>query len=213
MNDIQLTDAQKINSLATDDLKKLLGDSLEFTAKHLVYMGLIWKELESRGEDLSELRAGLGMYIPMVAYDKIDAHLVIRYAGQKTLLTALAEIPIEQQKELKNNDVVSFFDGKTKETKKVSLIDLSAADVQQVFSKNGVREVNDQERLINRNSLKPNRKPQKKYRSSKNIRIDDSKLVISGSGADIDLVLKTLSDHFDTDIQQLIDNSREGSNE
>lgn len=95
------TEIEKINNLSvvsTDDLKRELARGLEITAKHLVYLAKVWRELETRGEDLSDIRHGLLAYLPMIASESVEPSLVVNYAGQKTLLTALTTLPIETQR-------------------------------------------------------------------------------------------------------------------
>ena len=58
---------EKLVAMPTPDLREELARALTITADSLMYLAAVWKELEQRGEDLSDLRTGLGVYVPLIA--------------------------------------------------------------------------------------------------------------------------------------------------
>lgn len=150
MNELVVTPVSDLAAASTADLRHELARALDITAKHLTYLATIWAELESRGEDLSDLRHGIATYLPMIANNRINADLVVKYAGQKTLLAALAELPIEEQNRVAETGTVSVVVDAAGErvTIETPLAGLSAAQVHQVFSDDGVRSPDEQIALI-----------------------------------------------------------------
>lgn len=111
MNDIKLTTGNFISpadlgNLSNQRLREELAKSLTFSAQHLAYLATIWAELERRGEDLSDLRTGLAVYLPQIAAGRLDAEAVIRFAGQPTVLRSIAGLPLERQQALAHGEAV-----------------------------------------------------------------------------------------------------------
>lgn len=101
-------DLESIRKMPTDQLKRELADALKISADALVYMAAIWKELEGRGVDLSDLRTGLATYLPAIAAGRLDPQAVVYFAGKRTVLSALASLPIEDQRRLADGGSVPF---------------------------------------------------------------------------------------------------------
>lgn len=91
----------------TSTLRAELARALTLTAKQLAYLAAIWRELERRGEDLSDLRTGLAVYLPAIAAGTLDAEAVVRFAGQRTLLARLATLPVPEQRRLTKGGALS----------------------------------------------------------------------------------------------------------
>lgn len=89
-------DIVAVKSMTIQDLKAELAKTLSITAEYLMYIAAIWRELESRGEDLSELRHGVMTYIPLIATNQLDARLVVNYAGQKNAVIQHGKITIKR---------------------------------------------------------------------------------------------------------------------
>lgn len=110
-NDLTIPESGPVLDLSrvpTDDLKKQLAESIGVTARTLSQMAAIWTELESRGEDLSALRGGLMSYLPLIAEGRLDPELVVRAAGQATLLKAASALSIADQRDLLENGLPVF---------------------------------------------------------------------------------------------------------
>src|SRR5882724_9369466 len=70
--------AQTLRDMDNDTLRRELSRALTVSAEHLIYLAQVWRELERRGEDLSDLRSGLGAYLPLIASGRLAAEAVVR---------------------------------------------------------------------------------------------------------------------------------------
>ncbi|MCW7763391.1 hypothetical protein [Photorhabdus luminescens] len=171
-----------IASASVDDLKRELGRALDITADYIRYLGEIWRELESRGEDLSELRHGLLAYLPLVANNTVDPRLIINYAGQKTLLAALARLPIKQQQDIADSGYVSIAketngEGKFTEVQ-VKLTELKANDIYTIFGEDRIRTPAEQIKL--KKSLNLNTRIKNPNKEKIKIDPENDSLIIRG---------------------------------
>lgn len=83
----------------TETLKAELSRQIGVTADHVRRLALIWSELERRGEDLSALRTGIASYLPAIAAGRLIPEAVVRLAGNRTALRAVAYLsPVEQRR-------------------------------------------------------------------------------------------------------------------
>lgn len=206
MNKLKVLDENQISHSSTQDLKTRLAESLEFTAKHLTYMGMLWRELEQRGEDLSHLKKGMSVYIPMIAYGKIDARLVINYAGQQTLLSALAELDKEEQLKLIENPVVEFFDTKKESTEQKELIDLKASEIHQVFATKKIRTAVEQIKIASKPGIESKVKKRKPRKLTK-VEIVGETMTIGGREVDLIRVIDVLEAHYNIELKSLIEDA------
>lgn len=204
---------QQLQNASTDSLKSALAQSLEITAKHLGYLAQIWWELERRGEDLSALRTGLMAYLPLIANQQIEADLVVKYAGQKTLLHALSQLDRSQQRQLIASDSVSVVrlnaEGQRYD-ELVSLSALGAQEVYRVFNEDHIRDPEMQYRML-LSRTERQRKRKTPPRRARKVEVDEEHRVlqVSNSAADLDRVLTVLSNYYGVDLQQLITQAKE----
>lgn len=96
----ELPTVYSLGAMSIQQLRGELARSLTMTAQHLAYLASIWHELERRGEDLSDLRTGLAVYLPRIAAGQLSADAVLRFAGQPTVLRNVATLPIDMQMHL-----------------------------------------------------------------------------------------------------------------
>lgn len=106
MTDIAFPAVSTLRDMTVEDLRAELARSLTVTARHLSHLAAIWRELERRGEDLSDLRTGLWTFMPLIARGALRAELVVKYAGYAMLLRRLAALPPEEQDRLLADDRV-----------------------------------------------------------------------------------------------------------
>lgn len=205
MNKIALKE-NEISVASTEQLKLALTQGLTISAKQLNYLSLIWMELEKRGEDLSALRSGLAVYLPLIASNKLDAEVVVRFAGQRTLLSKLMELTVEQQREMLSTDTIDVVDigndGKHQVTKK-TLMQLSAQEAIRVFSNGQILTPEEQKKKISK-SAKPVRQ---RISSAVHIEIKgaDKLLSVGGKRVKIERVFSALEEHYGaTGIQQFL---------
>lgn len=110
MNDLLNFDTSVVDlsQHSTESLREALAHTIEVSALHIVRMALIWKELDRRGVDLSDLRRGLFEYLPAIAAGRLDAHLVVRLAGKPSLLRRVQQLPLQQQRALADRGTVAI---------------------------------------------------------------------------------------------------------
>lgn len=134
---------EDLKAMDTPALRAELAAALGHTARQLVRLAAIWAELESRGEDLSALRTGIGTYLPGIAAGAVAAEAVVAFAGQKSLLRAVTSLPPDEQRRLAAGGTVPMAvtseDGYTH--RMVSLATLPSRAIYQVFGDRCVRSV------------------------------------------------------------------------
>ena len=154
-NSLALPDTAALRVMSVDDLRAELGRALEITAAHLARLAIIWRELEHRGEDLSNLRSGLWAYMPLIAAGRLRTELVVRYAGHSMLLRRLAELSDAEQGRILEEDTVCLVehmgDGSFIE-RRVPIAHLKAVQIGQVLGGGRVRPPNEQRKAAVTNS-------------------------------------------------------------
>ncbi|HAV1239713.1 TPA: hypothetical protein JGU28_004491 [Salmonella enterica] len=192
-----------LDSVPTSDLKRQLSEGLEMTVRHLSRLAAIWCELERRGEDLSDLRRGLFLYLPMIANRKVDPSLVVNYAGQKTLLAALASLPIEEQERISGSGAVTIVSEEGAEVL-LPLTRLRTTDIPKIFDvdKGRIRTPDEQ-----RSYTSPALHRQYKHHITSIIGFDrqdgEELLVVSGKRARISRVLNEIGKKYPEYSEQL----------
>lgn len=198
----------KINNIKTIDTQTLraeLSKSLTITAKQLQYLAVIWRELESRGEDLSALKTGLAIYLPAIANNQLDADLVVKYAGQKMLLHAISKLPLEEQRKLAEHgeiEIVRLEEDGNKQVQKITLHSLPATEINLVFSESRLR-TPDEQFLI----LSKTKRSVKKIRKARRLAIKDNLIIVGNSSVEIERLLELLSKHYNADFKKIIQTS------
>ena len=91
-------EARGLAELETEDLKHLLEQQMQVTADHDARRAAIWVELERRGEDMSRMRTGLAQYLPAVAARRLLPEAVVRLAGNRLALRAIASLEPDEQR-------------------------------------------------------------------------------------------------------------------
>ena len=193
----EMIGVDNLKSLSNDELKQLLAQGLTISAKQLTSLSLVWRELEDRGEDLSALKSGLAVYLPMIANDQLDAEVVVKFAGQQTLLAAVMKLPIDSQRELLASPMVDYVqrdeDGEIKK-QQVLLTRLSPSQVKQVIRDGRVLNASEQEKELNLLPIKRQRLNRK--RISRKITFEQVEglavMSVSGKRIKVDDVIKQL---------------------
>ena len=137
-------------------------------------------------------------YIPLIAHDRLDARVVLQFAGQKTLLAALSRLSIHEQCKVLDTGVVPSLrieDGQAVE-KRLPLGSLAAADVHLIFDDAGVRSIADQRVLLaSRLGREIKKKKDKAYRTVRKATVENGRLVIGGVAMDAAKVAELLKSH------------------
>lgn len=132
---------------SVQQLREELARALTMTAQHLVRLAAVWAELESRGEDLSDLRTGLSVYLPQIADGRLDAEAVIRFAGLPTVLRSVSALPLDRQRALSRGEPVPVLtvDERGKYTTvELPAYTLTAAQARMVFDGDKIRSKTEQ---------------------------------------------------------------------
>lgn len=143
--------AERILSMDTQELRAELARALTITSETLQYLAAIWRELERRGEDLSDLRSGIGGYLPMIASGHVAAEAVVAFAGRRGALKAVSTLPLSRQLALASGERVAIVErdpqGKLVE-KEIPVSALSTAQVARVFDEGRIRLPVEQRRRL-----------------------------------------------------------------
>ena len=149
-NPITMRSSNELTQMTTEELRQELGKAITVTAESLHYMGLVWRELEYRGEDLSSLRQGIGAYLPLIASGRLRAEIVVRYAGKSMLLKKMSELPLDEQDALLQDENIHVIET-DKDGIKVNTVNLSQIRTDQirtVFGPTGIRSLEQQKKIV-----------------------------------------------------------------
>lgn len=196
----EIVDIKELRTASNDELKAELAKSLEITSRHLRYLAKIWRELESRGEDMSNLRHGLMAYLPMIADERVDPRLIVNYAGQKTLLSFISQLPNKVQKEIAETGYVTLVkidEGISTEVQ-TQLSKLSVSEIHRVFDidRKSVR-TPDEQRLILESPKKKNKKlPHITRFVGFERRNEQDLIIVSGKRVSVNTVISAMMEQY-----------------
>ena len=138
---------QHITSATNEQLLEALSSTAQVTAKYISLLAKIWRELETRGVDLSDLKSGIAYYLPMIADNRLDPSAVLAFAGQQLLLREISLMPISKQISLvegEKGEVVNIDSNGETTTILTSVGSLHSRYYSQVFNLGRVRSVKEQ---------------------------------------------------------------------
>jgi hypothetical protein len=134
---------RQLREMSEPELRSFLAQRLRFTADNLMEMGMVIREFDQRGIDLSDLRLSLLVYLRRIAYGQTLPEVVALLAGRRDLLQRVAVLPLpEQQRCLDEKGllvVTGELAGGDFDTRQRQLLDLEPWEVHQVFGPNGIR--------------------------------------------------------------------------
>lgn len=137
-----------VKNTSTDELKRMFYSGLEVTAQYIKDLAEIWMELESRGEDLSDLGSSITKYFPLISKKQMAPAAIVKYAGQEVLLKELSYIPIHDQEKIIEDGTVQFVTKNDEDNSfDVDVADLSTMHVRhysQIFDNGKIRNVEEQ---------------------------------------------------------------------
>lgn len=147
------------SKLSTDDLKDQFRKLAAVTVASVIKMGQIWKALEDRGEDVSDLGASTVKWLRLVAYGQLlpeigltMPEMVIKVAGQ---------LPKPDQRQIADNKPLTVVHALDGTLRAVPARSLSRAEVAQVFAPDHIRDANEQLSWLKSRSSAPVRAPAK----------------------------------------------------
>ena len=110
MTQLTLLPIRELGTLSTEDLRAELARGLTLTADVLTRLGMVWAELERRGEDLSDLRTGIARNLPLIAAGRLAAESVVAFAGRPAVLRAMEGLPLGEQRALAAGRLIPVID-------------------------------------------------------------------------------------------------------
>lgn len=150
---MKLPSTEDFSKLSTPELYTKLAQSLQASATAFYRAAAIWAELNRRGESLQ--LSGALQWLPRIARGELAAEAVIAFAGQQSLITSLAGMPIDEQRKYAAGETITVAafaeDGKTT-TEAKPLAALSAKEVKLAVDQGQIRPIKAQ-----LNSLKHSR--------------------------------------------------------
>lgn len=154
-------------SAATDaHLLAELASGLKQTADGLRRLAVVFAELERRGHDLGEFRAGVGRVLPLIASGRLAAEAVVAFAGRPAVWRTLLQLPLAEQQALAAGREVEIIDPSDPDrTVRVPLSRVPAAALAVVVGEGRIRSAAEQ-----RESLRPRQAradepaPERRYR-------------------------------------------------
>lgn len=169
-------DMAALTAMPTERLRAELAHGLTLTAITLTKLGMVWAELERRGEDLSDLRVGIARTLPLIAGGRLAAEAVVAFAGRPMILRALEGVPLDMQRRLADGEPVPIYLPGETAPKSLPLARIPAAAITRVIADGIVRTPAEQRLAIRAKKRKPQSDDSRKYtvtvdRESRTIKI------------------------------------------
>lgn len=174
--ELEQLDNARLQELSTKELKLLLGQAVSVTARLIEVLANVWRILEDRGEDLSDMRTGIMRYLPLISSGKTDSSVVLKFAGQQVLMREIALLPNQEQKRLANGEkipLVSMLQDGTYKTDFVDVASIHIRHYRQIFKMGEIRSEQEQKRWLDENSNR--KKPRHQKVRKKMVHIDTKK--------------------------------------
>jgi hypothetical protein len=141
-----ITRETDLSAIGTEELKQQLAADMEITAATMIRLAVVIRELEDRGEDLSELRIGLLPYLRLIASGQLSAAAVVRFSARPVALNAIGQLPIRDQDRLAAGERVALavmHNGAISD-RLVDPLDMTPSQLRQVFGGHAINTVSQQ---------------------------------------------------------------------
>lgn len=181
-------------SRTVGQLRADLADGLKLTADSLARVAAVWAELEARGEDLSDLRHGLGRNVALIASGRLAPEAVVAFAGKPSVLRAIDGLPLGEQRRLAAGGKVELVTPDDRRSSvEVPVASIPPRLLGVVFGEGEIRQPAEQ-RLRLRAKAAPPAKPERKYR----VKYDPEKgeVKVGGMSVPVAEVLRALGESF-----------------
>lgn len=187
--------ASNFAALSTAELRDRLAASIQVTADKLAEMAAIWSELEARGEDLSDLRRGIGHYIPMIAAGRLAAEAVVAFSGSKTVLRSMANLPLAEQRRLARDGRIAVASDDGSPPREIQVSHLPARMAAIVFGDGYIRDPREQAEIL---AVRPRAREAKRPGVSVYVTPDRQNLVAGNTKIPMTSVIAALASIADT---------------
>lgn len=159
-------------------------------------MAAIVRELEDRGEDLSQLRLGMTRYLRKIAYGQVSPEVVVRFGEYPLLVDRVAALPTPDQQKLCSGEPVRLMllTERGTDHRMVDPLALNRHQIAQIFDRDRIRTDAEQVAWIEGRAprLQQDRKRPKKQR----VRADADRggIIVGRAFATLDEVLHALAE-------------------
>lgn len=154
--------SDELAKMETQNLRAELAMCLKLTAADFTYMASIFRELSRRGENLDDLRQGLGTYLALIADGNLLPEIVVQFSGRHSLLQAIAALPISDQRQIADDGTVELV-GANGEANRIPVTALTTRNIRQVFADHRLRSRNEQIVLMENGGIdRPAKKARKR---------------------------------------------------
>lgn len=192
-----------LKSATIEDLRSELARSVRLTARELQWMAQVWHELQVRGEDMSALRSGLLAYLPGIAAGRVEAEIVVKFAGQPLLLNRLAALSVSQQRVLVETGAIEVARRQSSGRilgQTVSIGSLAAREILLVFTHEG------HQRTIAEQAAILEREEERKGPAQHRLRFDETGEYILGGGNRISVrdIFDLLGRYYNVDVAEVL---------
>ena len=145
-------DLAKLADMTVEQLRGELAAAIAVTSRHLLYLAAVWSELERRGEDLTEIRSGIAVYLPLIAAGTVVPEVIIRFAGMQETLRAVTGLPPDVQRKIANGDPVQLVvrEGTGYTHRLLPVHSLGVGQLRQVFADHHIRSEAEQIAILSR---------------------------------------------------------------
>ena len=190
---------ERIAAMTIAELRQALTDSLTTTATALIRLALVVQALETKGEDVSELRVPLLTYLRRIATGQLLPGVVARFAENPALVRKVEQLPVTDQERLADGQpvqlVVRGANGEPWTHRLADPSKLDAAQRGQVFAADHLRSAEEQILLLESRGLKAAAPPTPRPRTRKaQADVARGGIVIGSSFATAEDVLKALAE-------------------
>lgn len=150
--------AAEFVGMPTEELRRELAQQMKLTAGHILRLAMIVRALEERGEDLSDLKAGMLDYLRLVAHGQLLPEIVARYADMPMLISRMSAMPLPDQQRIADGEPVKLIvmDAAGQITHRLMQPEKLARDqVTQVFGRNSLHDDQEQVAIIESRRTRP----------------------------------------------------------
>lgn len=187
-NNISITEIQKLPS---EEILSRFELGMKSVSHRLIEVAFYYRELKRRGQDVSRFKGPLIEYLPLITEKKLLPSLLIKFAGQSTLLNCISKLDMETQLQIEKNDSIQLVkrNNDSFSTEAVRLIELHTKYFKQVFNNEKIRTVEQQIYFLKKQKDSNSRG---QYLIKKQLKIDQNKLIIENFAVPMSIVLNFL---------------------
>ncbi len=121
------------------ELARIVSESFVVSLERLLVGCVALRRLEELGHDMALVRFRGGNLLKKAAYGQILPEVVLLFLERPSLAAAASNLPIPEQKRIVDNDAFRVMTGDHDDHRMVRPIEMTPAQIRQVFARDGVR--------------------------------------------------------------------------